>query len=134
MNLRKSRYDTGQENIEPGGDVKTGNVDGAAEDGSVAALDLGLAIAVIPFDSRSIGVDTPADVARVEAEFLEKKLRYEAEIASLSEHLTRARAGTPGDEDVAALRAAAEETGALYLDLVRRRNAERLGVHWLSTL
>lgn len=31
------------------------------------ALDLGLAIAVVPFDSGSIGVDTPADVARVEA-------------------------------------------------------------------
>jgi 3-deoxy-manno-octulosonate cytidylyltransferase (CMP-KDO synthetase) len=28
---------------------------------------VGLAIAVVPFDSRSIGVDTPADVARVEA-------------------------------------------------------------------
>jgi 3-deoxy-manno-octulosonate cytidylyltransferase (CMP-KDO synthetase) len=31
------------------------------------ALELGLAIRVVPFDSRSIGVDTPADVARVEA-------------------------------------------------------------------
>ncbi|HET6363093.1 MAG TPA: 3-deoxy-manno-octulosonate cytidylyltransferase [Gemmatimonadota bacterium] len=31
------------------------------------ALELGLAIAVVPFDSGSIGVDTPADVARVEA-------------------------------------------------------------------
>lgn len=31
------------------------------------ALDLGFAIAVVPFDSRSIGVDTPEDVARVEA-------------------------------------------------------------------
>ena len=31
------------------------------------ALELGLAIAVVSFDSRSIGVDTPADVARVEA-------------------------------------------------------------------
>jgi len=30
-------------------------------------------------------------------------------------------------EQVAALRAAAAETGALYLDLVRRRNAQRLG-------
>jgi creatinine amidohydrolase len=30
-------------------------------------------------------------------------------------------------EQVATLRAAAEEAGALYLDLVRRRNAERLG-------
>lgn len=31
------------------------------------ALELGLAIAVVPFDSRSIGVDIPADVARVES-------------------------------------------------------------------
>jgi len=31
------------------------------------ALELGLAITVVAFDSRSIGVDTPEDVARVEA-------------------------------------------------------------------
>lgn len=31
------------------------------------ALELGLAITVVPFDSRSIGVDTPEDLARVEA-------------------------------------------------------------------
>lgn len=31
------------------------------------AIELGLVMAVVPFDSRSIGVDTPADVARVEA-------------------------------------------------------------------
>lgn len=31
------------------------------------ALELGLATVVVPFDSQSIGVDTPADVARVEA-------------------------------------------------------------------
>jgi 3-deoxy-manno-octulosonate cytidylyltransferase (CMP-KDO synthetase) len=31
------------------------------------ALDLGFAVLVVPFDSRSIGVDSPADVARVEA-------------------------------------------------------------------
>ncbi|HJU85770.1 MAG TPA: 3-deoxy-manno-octulosonate cytidylyltransferase, partial [Gemmatimonadota bacterium] len=31
------------------------------------ALELGMAIAVVPFDSGSIGVDTPEDVARVES-------------------------------------------------------------------
>ena len=31
------------------------------------ALELGLVISVVPFDSRSIGVDAPGDVARVEA-------------------------------------------------------------------
>ena len=35
-------------------------------------------------------------------------------------------------EQVATLRAAAEEAGALYLDLVRRRNAERLGEEFRS--
>ena len=39
------------------------------------ALDLGLAIAVVPFDSRSIGVDTPADVIRVEAELINASAR-----------------------------------------------------------
>jgi creatinine amidohydrolase len=34
-------------------------------------------------------------------------------------------------EQVATLRAAADEAGALYLDLVRRRNAERLGDEFL---
>jgi len=39
------------------------------------ALELGLAIAVVPFDSRSIGVDTPEDVARVEAALAEPSAR-----------------------------------------------------------
>ncbi|HUF90271.1 MAG TPA: 3-deoxy-manno-octulosonate cytidylyltransferase [Gemmatimonadota bacterium] len=32
------------------------------------ALEIGLSISVVPYDSRSIGVDSPGDVARVEAE------------------------------------------------------------------
>jgi 3-deoxy-manno-octulosonate cytidylyltransferase (CMP-KDO synthetase) len=39
------------------------------------ALDLGLAITVVPFDSRAIGVDTPADVARVEAALMNASTR-----------------------------------------------------------
>jgi 3-deoxy-manno-octulosonate cytidylyltransferase (CMP-KDO synthetase) len=39
------------------------------------ALELGFAIAVVPFDSRSIGVDTPEDVARVEAALAEPSAR-----------------------------------------------------------
>ena len=39
------------------------------------ALELGLAIAVVSFDSRSIGVDTPEDVARVEAALADASAR-----------------------------------------------------------
>lgn len=39
------------------------------------ALELGLAIAVVAFDSRSIGVDTPEDVARVEAALADASAR-----------------------------------------------------------
>jgi 3-deoxy-manno-octulosonate cytidylyltransferase (CMP-KDO synthetase) len=39
------------------------------------ALELGLAIAVVPFDSASIGVDTPEDVARVERALAEASSR-----------------------------------------------------------
>ncbi|HET6638837.1 MAG TPA: 3-deoxy-manno-octulosonate cytidylyltransferase, partial [Gemmatimonadota bacterium] len=39
------------------------------------ALEHGLAIAVVPFDSASIGVDTPEDVARVERALAEASSR-----------------------------------------------------------
>jgi 3-deoxy-manno-octulosonate cytidylyltransferase (CMP-KDO synthetase) len=39
------------------------------------ALELGLTIAVVPFDSGSIGVDTPEDVARVEAALADASAR-----------------------------------------------------------
>jgi 3-deoxy-manno-octulosonate cytidylyltransferase (CMP-KDO synthetase) len=39
------------------------------------ALEIGLAIAVVAFDSRSIGVDTPEDVARVEAALADASAR-----------------------------------------------------------